>query len=99
AILNIVAANKWKRPIYFTQQRVELGFDQYLRQDGLTYRLVPVKNPDVNRSWVYDKMMNKFAFGNCNVPGVYYDEENRRHLLTIRLAFATAAANLADKGL
>ena len=42
AILNIIAANHWKRPIYFTQQSVGLGFDQFLRQDGLTYRLVPV---------------------------------------------------------
>jgi len=98
AILNMIAANKWKRPIYFTQNKVELGFDQYLRQDGLTYRLVPVKNADVNRPWVFDKMMNKFAFGNCDKPGVYYDEENRRHLNTIRLAFATAAGNLADNG-
>ena len=48
--------------------------------------------------WVFDKMKNKFAFGNCDKPGVYYDEENRRHLNTIRLAYATAASNLADNG-
>ena len=42
--LNIIAANKWKRPIYFTSPYGELGFQQYLRTDGLTYRLVPVKN-------------------------------------------------------
>ena len=44
AILNIIAANKWKRPIYFTNAGAELGFDQYLRRDGLSYRLAPVKN-------------------------------------------------------
>jgi len=105
AILNIIAANHWKRPIYFTQQKVGLGFDQYLRQDGLTFRLVPAKKtnadpntPDVNAPWVLDKMMNKFAFGNCETPGVYYDEENRRHLMAIRLAYATAAGILAEKG-
>ena len=35
AILNIIAANKWKRPIYFTSERISLGFDKYIRQDGL----------------------------------------------------------------
>jgi hypothetical protein len=96
AILNIIAANKWKRPIYFTSPYDELGFQQYLRTDGLSYRLVPVKNGEVNRDWAYDVMMKKFEFGNANVPGVYYDEENRRHLNTIRMQFAQVASNLAD---
>ena len=98
AILNIIAANKWKRPIYFTSQYRELGFQSYLRIDGLTYRLVPVKNADVNRDWVFDKMMNKFVFGNADKKGVYYDEENRRHLNTIRMQYAIAGNNLAENG-
>ena len=98
AILNIIAANKWKRPIYFTSPYGELGFQDYLRQDGLSYRLVPVKNGEVNKDWVMDKMMKKFVFGNADKPGVYFDEENRRHLNTIRLAYAQSASNLADAG-
>ncbi|MBL0253522.1 MAG: DUF2723 domain-containing protein [Chitinophagaceae bacterium] len=99
AILNIIAANKWKRPIYFTSPYGELGFGNFLRQDGLTYRLVPVaNNKEVNRDWVVDKMGSKFKFGNANVQGVYFDEENRRHLNTIRLAYASAARNLAENG-
>jgi len=100
AILNIIAANKWKRPIYFTSPYGELGFQNYLRQDGLTYRLVPVLSNEgaVNQDWIFDKLMNKFAFGNASKPGVYYDEENRRHLNSIRLAYAQAASSLADAG-
>lgn len=98
AVLNIIAANKWKRPIYFTSERISLGFDKYIRQDGLTYRLVPVENGEVNRQRVVDVMMNKFVFGAANKPGVYFDEENRRHLNTIRMAYASAASNLADHG-
>ncbi len=96
AILNIIAANKWKRPIYFTSPYNELGFEPYLRTDGLTYRLVPVKNGDVNRNWAVDKMLNKFVFGNADKPGVYFDEENRRHLNTIRMQYALTAISLAD---
>jgi Protein of unknown function (DUF2723) len=96
AILNIIAANKWKRPIYFTSPYDELGFQQYLRTDGLTYRLVPVRNSEVNRDWAYNVMMQKFVFGNADKHGVYYDEENRRHLNTIRMQYAQVGNNLAD---
>ncbi len=98
AILNIIAANKWNRPIYFTSPYDELGFQKYLRQDGMTYRLVPVENGGVNEDWVMDKMINKYAFGNAEKKSVYYDEENRRHLNSIRLAFAQSAGALADAG-
>lgn len=97
-ILNIIAANNWKRPIYFTSAYGELGFGQYLRQDGMTYRLVPIANGNVNNDWALDKMMNKFKFGNANVSGVYFDEENRRHLNSIRLAYSQAAISLAITG-
>ncbi len=96
AILNMIAANHWKRPIYFTSQDAGgLGFQNYIRQDGLSYRLVPVLKSEVNRDWVYDKMMNKFAFGGADKKGTYFDEENRRHLNSIRLAYAQASLNLA----
>ncbi|HMU71997.1 MAG TPA: DUF2723 domain-containing protein, partial [Ferruginibacter sp.] len=98
AILNIIAANKWKRPIYFTSQDGGgLGFQKYIRQDGLSYRLVPVFESEVNDKRVYDVMMTKFASGNADKPGVYFDEENRRHLNTIRMAYASAALDLAVK--
>lgn len=97
ALLNIIAANKWQRPIYFTSPSADLGFDQYIRRDGLSYRLVPVENSRVNTDWMLDKAMNKFAFGNANVKGVYFDEENRRHLNSIRTAYSELAMDLAAK--
>jgi len=97
AVLNIIAANKWKRPIYFTSPYGELGFGKYLRKDGLSYRLVPVENDEFNADWALDKMMHKFAFGNADLKGVYYDEENRRHLNSIRTAYGELASYLAAK--
>ena len=98
AVLNIIAANNWKRPIYFTGDFGELGFGKFVRRDGLSYRFAPVENDDVNADWMKDVVMNKFGFGNANIKGVYYDEENRRHLQSIRTAYADLGRYLADKG-
>lgn len=99
AVLNIIAANKWDRPIYFTSPFGELGFGQYLRNEGQSYRLVPVAGENmVNARTSYEVLKNKFAFGSANVPGVYFDEENRRHLIGIRQSYAEAANKLAIDG-
>jgi hypothetical protein len=97
AVLNIIAANKWVRPIYFTTPDLNLGFDQFLRRDGLSHRLVPVANSRVNTDWMLSKSLNVFASGNANMKGVYFDEENRRHLNTIRNAYAELAIDLSAK--
>ena len=97
AVLNVIAANKWKRPIYFTNPSAELGFDQYIRRDGMSFRLVPVQGSRVNTDWMLDKVTNKFRFGNANVKGVYFDEENRRHLNSIRSAYTELAMDLSSK--
>jgi hypothetical protein len=100
AVLNIIAANKWSRPIYFTSPFGELGFAQYLRTEGQAYRFVPVAGQQgkLNTRASYEVIKNKFAYGNANVHGVYFDEENRRHLLGIRQSIAETASNLVDEG-
>lgn len=123
-VLNVIASNAqkgWERPIYFTNPYGELGFGQYLRKEGLAYRLVPVNNKFPQQNWVVDKalrenrmggtairdnnmgvmfkaLMNEFRTGGAEQPGVYFDEENRRHLLSIRSTYGEAAGNLADAG-
>ncbi|ULQ57452.1 DUF2723 domain-containing protein [Flavihumibacter rivuli] len=99
-ILNIIAANKWKRPICFTAAYTasELGFGNFVRKDGLTYRLVPVaNNSGMNTDWMVDKLRNKFGFGSADIKGVYFDEQNRLHLNNIRAAYADGAAALASR--
>jgi len=112
AILNIIAANNWKRPIYFTSPYGNLGFGQYLRKDGLTYRLVPIKiqrpedkwvinqrvglSGDMNVDFATKNLLEKFVYR--SKKAAYLDEENRRHGLSIRTVFAEAAGNNADLG-
>ena len=106
AMLAVIASSKWQRPICFTspQELNELGLAKYTRLRGLSYQLVPVENPGganadaVDNDAAYQTIMEKFTYGNANTPGVYYDEENRRHLNTIKFATAQAAKSLADAG-
>jgi hypothetical protein len=100
AMYSIIAANKWERPICFTstQELNSLGLDKYVRLTGLAYQLVPVLNGNVDNDVAYKTVMEKFAYGGANRNGVYYDEENRRHLNSIRLAHAQIAISLAQAG-
>lgn len=98
AIINVIAANKWKRPIYFTQP-LGIGFDDYLRQDGLTFRLVPIAGArnTLNTDWMFDKVMNKFKYGGAD-KGAYFDEPNRGSLTSLRQAHTVLAMNLVSLG-
>jgi hypothetical protein len=100
AIYAVIAANHWKRPICFTstQELRELGLEKYVRLTGLAYQLVPVENGNVDIDQAYKNIMQYFAYGGANREGVYYDEENRRHLNTIRLAHAQLAQALIAAG-
>jgi hypothetical protein len=67
----------------------------------MSYRLVPIAiTPEnsVNSDWAKNALLTKFSYGNASAKGVYYDEENRRHLISIRQAYAEAASNLAGQG-
>jgi hypothetical protein len=104
AELNIIAANNWKRPVYFSQP-FSLGLNNYVRQEGLTYRLVPLKKEadenggnNVNTDLMYDNLMTKFRFGGAEIPGTYFDENGRRVLLGIRRSFSTLGIALAGEG-
>jgi hypothetical protein len=102
AMYAIIATSQFKRPICFTslQELKELGLDKYVRQTGLAYQLVPVlgDGASVDTETAYKNIMTKFTFGNAKNPNVYFDEENRRHLNSIRYAIAQVASALAAEG-
>lgn len=102
AILNILAANAWKRPIYFANSidpNHYEGLGEYLQLEGLAYKLVPVRTQGstansplrINTEKCMDLVLNKYQFGGANNPNVYFDQTNRRMLNSPRiLAFQLA---------
>ncbi|MBK6987834.1 MAG: DUF2723 domain-containing protein [Bacteroidetes bacterium] len=109
-ILNILANNHWKRPIYFA---TTVGSDNYLnlepyfQLEGLAYRVVPIRT-DVAQSEVvpgrvetdkmYNNVMTKFVFGNMNDEKVYLDENNVRMTTNFRINFSRLAEELLIAG-
>lgn len=100
--LNIIAANNWKRPVYFTQP-YGLGLNGYIQNDGLAYRLAPIKPSSadfapVQADTMFRNLMERFKFGGADKANVYFDENGRRILLSIRGSFASLGQVLAIKG-
>ncbi len=109
AILDILNQTKWKRPIYFaiTVGDAYLNLEDFFRLDGLAYRLTPIKASnmpsDMQTGWIdtdilYDRLMNKFSWGNIDKDGIYLDENNLRMTTNFRNLFARLANALLMEG-
>lgn len=108
AILDILAANHWERPVYFAVTVGDenyLGLESYFQLEGLAYRVVPVKTgesegqpgtPETNI--MYNNVMNKFVWGNMKDPRVYMDENNVRMGRSLRNVFTRLSEKLIDEG-
>ncbi len=88
-ILDMIQANQWKRPIYFstTVNTTDfMGLMPYFQLEGLAYRLLPCKNPGadprqngyVARELMHKNMMTKFWFRGLNDPTIFNDENGLR---------------------
>ncbi len=115
AIFNIVAAvakQGWQRPVYFDVSLpagIYAGMNDYLKLNGIAYRLLPYKSTDTNlysKSQMgsvdldnsYHLFMNTYRWGGAERNDVYFDETNRKILGVYRLQAARIAKNLAAAG-
>jgi MFS family permease len=107
-ILDMIATNNWKRPIYFA---ITVGRDKYMnlqdyfQLEGLAYKLVPIMtNPDginfgkVSSELMYKNMIENFKWGNMEKPNVYIDENNARMMMNIRNTFNRLAETFVAEG-
>ena len=109
-ILDLLAHNDWKRPIYFAATAPAssyLNLAPYLQLEGFAYRLVPIKQSEqesqqetrVATDIMYDNYMNKFVWGGMEKKGTFLDNVFLSSCaLNTRQRAGTLAAVLIEEG-
>ncbi|MEO0572451.1 MAG: hypothetical protein AAF039_12160, partial [Bacteroidota bacterium] len=108
-MLDIIANNNWERPIYFSGGSFDdseyIWMKDYLQQDGLAYKLVPIKTEykggfemgRVDGDLSYGIVKN-WDWGNSGDPNIYHDTQTRRQFgVTFRLSLARLMEELIEE--
>jgi hypothetical protein len=96
-VLKILEDNEFRRPIYFAvtvSPDNKLNLDNYMRMDGLAFKILPVKISNrriVDPQLMWANLNEKFLYRNLNNPKVYYDDNTKNLLGNYRSAFLTLA--------
>lgn len=94
-ILNIMATNKFVKPIYFAVTVATenmLNLEDYLRMDGLTYKLVTYPGENISPQKLRNNLFTKFQYRNLANPDIYYNENIIGLLTNYRAGFLRLAA-------
>ncbi|MFH6602415.1 protein O-mannosyl-transferase family [Maribacter algicola] len=104
-MLDILANNDWKRPIYFSGGSFDdaeyIWMKDYLQLDGMAYKLVPIKTERKNSfelgridsDLMYDIVM-KWDWGNSGSPDIYHDPQTRIQSISYRSNLARLVETL-----
>ncbi|HKL09422.1 MAG TPA: DUF2723 domain-containing protein [Bacteroidales bacterium] len=94
-ILDLLANNKWERPVYFVSTAGDgnIGLENYLQQEGFAYRLVPIKTPSkgyletgrIESDIMYKKLMEDFKWGNMDDQDIWMDHTTKRTISVIKI--------------
>ncbi len=107
-MLDILANNDWKRPIYFSGGSYDdaefIWMKDYLQLDGLAYKLVPIKTKRKNNfemgrvdsDLMYDIVKN-WDWGNSGDPDIYHDTQTRIQGVTFRSNLARLMETLINE--
>lgn len=111
-MLDIIANNNWKRPIFFSPGAFDdedyLWMKNYLQLDGMIYKLVPIKTPipedgspldmgQIDSDKMYANIM-KWDWGNSDSDKIYHDPETRRESITYRTNLSRLMDQLIKEG-
>ena len=109
-MLDVLANNNWERPIYFTggafADEEYIWLKDYLQQDGMSYKFVPIKTPSdkrnmldlgrINSDLMY-KNIKKIDWKNSNNPNIYIDVESRKNSISFRSMLNRLAEKFIDE--
>jgi hypothetical protein len=94
-ILQIIEANKWKKPIYFAvtvSPDNKIGLDPYLQMEGLAFKLHPQKvEKRINPEKLKENYFNVYKYRNLNDPDVYFNDNIIKLIVNYRSGFLQLA--------
>lgn len=107
-MLDIMANNDWKRPIYFSGGSFDkaeyIWMKDYLQLEGLTYKLVPIKTQNrssyemgrIDTEEMY-RIVKGWDWGNSGSPDIYHDPQTRTQGLSFRSNLARLVEALINE--
>jgi hypothetical protein len=108
-MLDIIANNDWKRPIYFSggsfDEKEYVWMSDYLQLDGLVYKLVPIKtknDSDLDKGRIDSDLMfdivSQWKWGNSGSSKIYHDPQTRKQWgVTYRIVMARLIEQLLEE--
>jgi hypothetical protein len=100
-VLQLINWNQWERPVYFAvtvSRENQLDLFDYMRMDGLAYKVVPFKVNDVDSEILSKNLMEKYQYRNMDNPDVFYNVGITKLLINMRQAFIQLARHHLLKG-
>ncbi len=107
-MLDIMANNDWKRPIYFSGGSFDkaeyIWMKDYLQLEGLAYKLVPIKTQNrssyemgrIDTEIMYS-IVKGWEWGNSGSPDIYHDPQTRTQGLSFRSNLARLVEALINE--
>lgn len=111
AIVDILAAYKWDRPLCFTSTAIQggnRGLSKYLQNEGMTAKFVPIVNPGHHREKMYSLLMGEevdvngvegndgFNWGNIEKEEVFCDYYTMRMIRSARMHYMQLAESYVN---
>jgi len=96
-MLDVIANNDWKRPIYFSSPggsdvSIALYSNGFVKQNGIAYEFTPLRNNDpIDKEKMLANLTKVYNFGLMNKKGVLSDYYTRRHTSQYRDHFSRLA--------
>ena len=104
--MHIILANNWERPINWAltvgSGNTLGGLKEYLRLDGLVYKLTSIKGWNIDPKRMEELLFDKYLFTNLSNEDVYYDDQvqgllSNYYSLFLQLAGAYGEAREYEK--
>ena len=111
AIIDILSAYEWDRPLCFTSTAIQggnRGLSRYLQIEGMTAKFVPIINPGHNRDNMYSRLMGEqkdlngdgvidgYNWGNIEKEEVFCDYYTMRMIRSARMHYMQLAESYVN---